>query len=365
MKIGIDCRMWNQTGIGRHIRSIVGEIAKKDRHNTYVLFFLRADIDSVEFPSNFKKVCADIQWHTFSEQLVLPFIFLKENLDLLHVPHFNVPILYPRKFVATIHDLTILRVKTGRATTLPYPLYFAKRLAFRLNLFSTVKRACKICTVSEFVRQDIVNTFGVKSEKITTTPNAVTPDFLKEPSEQAIEKYMVRRPYLFYVGNAHPHKNLEKLIAAFEIVSREIPDLTLVLAGGKKFFYERLENEVQNEKIQFIGFVDDEDLPSLYYFSEAFVNASMYEGFGIQILEAFVCGTKVICSNATSLPEVGGDAAYYFDPRDKEDMAKNIVFALQDDDISRKEKGYEILKKYSWESSAEKVLKVYENCHSL
>ncbi|MFA6981943.1 MAG: glycosyltransferase family 1 protein [Patescibacteria group bacterium] len=365
MKIGIDCRMWNQTGIGRHIRCIVDELSRMDSANEYVLFFLKEDINSVELPDNFRKVCANIRWHTFSEQLILPFIYLRERLDILHVPHFNVPVLYPKRFVATIHDLTILRVKTGRATTLPYPIYFLKRLAFKLNLISTVKRACKIFTVSDFVRKDIQNTFGISSDKIILTPNAVDPNFVIRSDEEVLSRYGIKRPYIFYVGNAHPHKNLETLISAFEIISHRIEDLELVLAGGKRFFYERLEKECSNKKVKFIGFVEDVDLPALYHFSEAFVNPSMYEGFGIQILEAFACGTKVICSNTTSLPEVGADVAYYFDPRDKEDMAMRIIQALDDKDTSRRERGFGIVKTYSWESSARKILGTYENCHSL
>ena len=126
MRIGIDCRMWNTT-TGRYVREIVNQIVKLDSENEYVLFFLDKDFDNVHFPKNFKKVRADITWHSFAEQLVLPFIFLREKLDLLHIPHFNLPILYPKKFVVTIHDLTILRVNTGRASTRNYLFYQVKR----------------------------------------------------------------------------------------------------------------------------------------------------------------------------------------------------------------------------------------------
>jgi glycosyltransferase involved in cell wall biosynthesis len=366
-KIGIDCRMWDETGIGRYIRNIVTRIAAEDSHNHYVLFFLPKDLGSQEFPSNFTKVGVDIRWHSFSEQIVLPWIYLKNNLDLLFVPHFNAPVLYPKKFVATIHDLTILRVRTGRATTLPYPIYLFKRLAFRLNVFNTVHRATALFTVSNFVKEDLIKTFNLNHAKknIAITPNAAAAHFNFSPktnSRTVLEKYSMKgsSPYIFYVGNAHPHKNLERLVEAFDLINNKRPDLYLVLGGKKEFFYERLERESAEkfphlkEKIIFPGFIDDADLPSLYTQAAVFANPSLYEGFGIQLLEAFSCGTKVACSNTTSLPEVGGDLPFYFDPRDPADMADSLLKALETDidpEILRARAG-----SYSWDDSARKIL---------
>lgn len=360
-RIGIDCRMWDETGIGRYIRNIVTQISQIDKETDYVLFFLPKNENAQEFPPNFRKVLVDIRWHTLAEQLKLPLVYWKEKLDLLFVPHFNVPILYPGKFVATIHDLTILRVKTGRATTLPYPLYLLKRIAFKMNVLSTVHRAKTIFTVSEFVRRDLVSSFGIENKEVILTPCATSEVFhpiAEDLAAPVLKKYAVNKPYLFYVGNAHPHKNLETLLKAFEIVSKEAPDLTLVLGGKKEFFYERLQNELDGnplkDKILFIGFIEDEDLPALYSQAEAFVNPSLYEGFGIQILEAFACGTKVICSNTTSLPEIGGDAAFYFDPRNSLNMAQKILKGLKiPHDIKA---GFSQAQRFSWERSAREIL---------
>jgi len=357
--------MWNETGVGRHVRNLVRRIAEKDTKNEYVLFFY--EIPQTYFPKNFKIAETPIRWHTFKEQFVLPFIFLKENLDLLHVPHFNVPVLYPKKFLVTVHDLTLLRVKTGRATTLPYFYYLIKHFAFKIVLFSAVKRAQKIFTVTQFVKKDIIDTFGVPENKILLTPNAVSEKFKPSSEEQiftVLKKYNIKRPYLFYIGNAHPHKNLERLIQAFQNVAQKHPDLSLVLAGKKYFFYERLEKEVQESpivsKLNFVGFVADEDLPALYSGAEAFVNPSLYEGFGIQLLESFACGTKVVCSNATSLPEVGKDAAIYFNPVDVVDIANKIMICLEKTDSSKIDLGYARVKAYSWEDSVAVVLQVYD-----
>lgn len=363
MRIGIDARFWSQTGIGRYIREIVGELAKLDAQNDYVIFLMEDDFNSVSLPSNFKKIKTSIHWHSFSEQLILPILYLKENLNLLFVPHFNVPIFYPRKFVTTIHDLTVLRVRTGRVTTLPYPIYGVKYLAASLAHFVAIKRSQKIFTVSEFVKNDIIKTFRVESKKILLTPNSVDAKFYRRSDDEVKEvlaKYGICKPYLFYVGNGYPHKNLERLTAAFKLVISDFPALMLVLGGKKNFFYDRLEREseilVKSGRLIYPGFVADADLPALYSGAEAFVNPSLYEGFGIQTLEAFACGCKVICSNATSLPEIGGDLASYFDPNDIENMADVIKKALVEVLPDFAPRANEHATQFSWKASAQTIL---------
>lgn len=367
MRIGIDCRMWNTT-TGRYVREIVTRIVEIDTQNEYVLFFLKEDLNKVKFSSNIKLVEADIMWHSYAEQLLLPLIFLREKLDLLHIPHFNIPILYPKKFIVTIHDLTILRVKTGRASTHAYWYYLIKRFGFKLALLVAIFRSYKILTVSNFVKEDIVKTFKVKPSKIIVAPNACSESFYKKTETEifpVIAKYKIKAPYILYVGNAHPHKNVESLIEAFKIVHEKNPDLQLVLGGKKYFFYERIEDSYSKdaiyEHLNFTGFIDDTDLPYLYSGAKLFVNPSLYEGFGLQLLEAFSCGTKVACSNTTSLPEVGGNAAYYFNPRSISDMAKVILQALNENSEDRVLKGYERVKSYSWRASAKLILDLYNS----
>jgi glycosyltransferase involved in cell wall biosynthesis len=358
-RIGIDCRLWDETGIGRYIRNIVDNIAKTDTQNEYVLFVLSKDFDQINLPSNFKKVRTDIRWYTLKEQLVLPFILYKQKLDILWVPNLNVPVLYLKRFAVTIHDLTVVKIKTGKASAHFYPLYLLKRFAVWLPLYFSARFARAIFTVSEYVRSDLTETLNIDEEKVFVTPCAVDSKFKKEPLGKITEvctKYRVSDPYLFYVGNAHPHKNIGNLIKAFEIVKKDFPNMQLVLGGDKKFFYERIEQGIKDteiaKSIRFIGYVDDYDLPALYSGAEAFVNASLYEGFGIQILEAFACETKVVCSNTTSLPEVGGNIAYYFNPRDINNMAKSIVTCLNDSSGQRISAGLARVKDFSWERSA-------------
>ena len=368
MRIGIDCRLWSTT-TGRHIRENVKQLAKIDRSNEYVLFFLPEDLHKFDGPDNFKKVEVNIHWHTLEEQLKMPFILLKQNLDLVHIPYYNVPVFYPKKFVVTIHDLTILKVNTGRASTRPKLFYKFKKLGFRIAIWFAAYRSKKIFTVSEFVKQDIVKYFNVNKDKIVVTYNGAAESLFKPASSEeiseALDEYSIKEPYLFYVGNAHPHKNVESLIKAFGKVIEGQPNLNLVIGGKKDYFVKRLIKEFKDKpyfnKIIFTGFIDDKYLPAVYSGAEAFVFPSFSEGFGLMILEAFSCGTKVICSNVTSLPEIGGDAAYYFNPEDTDDMAESIIKALGDNSEEKTKLGFERAKKFTWEDSAKKILDTYNS----
>jgi len=164
MKIGIDARLINETGVGRYIQNLIYELEKIDTTNTYVLFLRKNAFDS--FQTRFEKRLADVPWHSISEQLFMPAIFSREKLDLLHVPYFNVPIFYFGKFIVTIHDLTILHFDTGKATTLPYVLYKLKRFAYYLLLLKALHWSEKIIAVSQSTKQEILDHFDVLSTQI-------------------------------------------------------------------------------------------------------------------------------------------------------------------------------------------------------
>ncbi|MFH1295074.1 MAG: glycosyltransferase family 1 protein [bacterium] len=368
MTIGVDARFWSQTGVGRYIRELIKELAKQDQKNSYVLFLTPADFNTVSLPANFQKVCTAIRWHTVAEQLILPIHYLWANLDVLLVPNFNVPLLYPKKLVTTVHDLTLLRTRTGRSTRLPYPVYLIKYLAGCLVHFAAVKKSSKIFTVSQYVKTDLVKTFGLKPEKIILTPNAVVGSFMRcseEKTREVLRKYGIDQPYLFYVGNACLHKNLWRLVKAFELLSRTEPELLLVLGGKMDFNYERLAKQFSGlacaQRIRLTGFLPDADLPGFYSGAGLYVNPSLYEGFGIQVLEAFACGCKVACANSTSLPEVGGALAAYFDPNDEQDMAAVIKRTLHETAPDFAAKAQKHVRQYSWSTSAQTVLQTLQS----
>ena len=171
MKIGIDGRLINETGVGRYIRNLIRELARIDKTNNYVVFVL----DNSWVPPNerWEKRIIDVRWHSVAEQLIIPWVLMKEHLDLVHIPYFNVPIFYPGKFIVTIHDLTILHFDTGKATTLPIFFYKVRRLGYYLALTVGLRRAQKIIAVSKTTKQEIVDHFQIDPNKILVTYEGV------------------------------------------------------------------------------------------------------------------------------------------------------------------------------------------------
>jgi len=185
----------------------------------------------------------------------------------------------------------------------------------------------------------------------------------KEDSKKVLNKFKIRKPFVFYVGNAHPHKNVEGLIKVFRQLRDKYKNLLLVLSGYDHFFWQRLKKENQHEGIIYTGFVTDEELVALYKGAEVFVMPSFEEGFGIPILEAMACSCPVASSNTASLPEVGGDACLYFDPASVDDMSGKISKVLDDEKLRQTlvEKGLKRYKEFSWQKLARETLGVYNS----
>lgn len=165
MKIGIDARLIDETGVGRYIRNLIREIALIDTRNTYVVF-VRRDGDFDPPNSRWQKRIIDVPWHSFREQFYMPRILNREHLDFLHVPYFNVPLFYFGKFIVTIHDLTILHFDTGKASTLPYVFYKIRRLGYYISLLKAMFWSEKVIAVSQTTRQEILDHFDVPGEHI-------------------------------------------------------------------------------------------------------------------------------------------------------------------------------------------------------
>lgn len=379
LRIGIDCRFWKEQGHGRYVRNLVTELQAVDRRNEYIIFLLQKDFDSVSFlASNFTKVVADVRWYTFAEQTRLLKIYNEQNLDLLHVPHFNVPLLYRKPFIVTIHDLTITHFASLRSTTLPWFLWKIKRFGYHLVLWVAITRARKILTVSNFVKQEILKNYGnIPETKVSVTLEAVEQEFMARAvvlrnEDTFIAKTKARhgitKQYLLYVGNAHPHKNIERLLRVFSQVQAKLEgNIQLVIVGKEDFFLERVKAEAKAQNLEqnviFTGFVPDDELVALLKGAAAFVFPSLAEGFGIPPLEAMAVGTPVIASNATSLPEVCGDAAYYINPTDEDDMARKIMDVLTQAELrlTLMQNGYERVKAFSWQRLANETLREYEH----
>jgi len=396
MRIGIDARFFGpkQKGLGRYVQRLIEELTEFSIFNfqfsnyKFVIFLRKENFNDFQ-PSNpnFKKVLADWRWYTIAEQLFMPFIIRREKVDLMHFPHFNVPVFCPTKFVVTIHDLVLKKFPTKRATTLNPPIYKIKELGYKVVLNWAVKRAQKIITPSNFTKNEILSYFKIKPEKIEVIyegapqPNFVLQNLageIRNPKSEILKKYNIEKPYILYVGNAYPHKNLEGLLRAYSLICANKDanmceyegDVQLVLVGEMDYFYKRLKqltiqqfnNLTTGKQVVFTGFVSDDELPELYKNAVLYVSPAFSEGFGLPALEAMNYGLPVAASGTGAQPEILGKAALYFKPEDIEDMAEKMSILLKNKN-QRKDlivRGYEQIKKYSWQKMAEEILKLYK-----
>lgn len=367
--IGIDARMcgYYQTGIGNYIRHLLEFVLANDEDSRYVIFLMPEEFDKFEVPSErVRKVKTDCKWYGWKEQLIFPFQLYRENLDLMHFTHFNSPILYFKKSIVTIHDITPYFFPGHKMKSL------TRRLAFRLVFYSSVKKAKKIIAVSNSTRNDIVKYFKIDQQKIKVIYEGIDKQFRIIDDQHALDdlkkKYHLEKPFLFYTGVWRNHKNLVGLIKAFKIVKEKYElDIDLVLGGKEDPYYPQVRQTWEKlglkKNIIPVGFIDQKELPIFYNAASAFIIPSFYEGFGLIGLEAFACGTPVISSNRTSLPEILGPAAVYFDPYDPQDIAEKINLVFSDKKMYNelREKGIEQIKRYDWNSMGRDTLDLYKN----
>lgn len=361
MRIGIDGRLWNETGVGRYVRSLFKYLSELDKTNEYIWFLGRKEFDALEMPSpKWKKALADVHWHTLAEQLILPLIFLREDLDLLHFPYFTFPILYPKRFVVTIHDLIFDHYKTGKTSTLPPWFYALKKFGYHLVNWVSVHRAAKIFTLSQDAKNELVDHYKANPGKVVVTYESGALEDAKIKSNRPKQF----QPYILYVGNAHPHKNVEALIQAVKIIHGTDPKLKLVLVGNDNFFYPRLP---KSKCVELIGAVPNTEIAAWYHFASALVTASKMEGFGIPPLEAMSMGCPAIVSDIPVFHEVYDDAAVYFNQNDPRDIARVILTTLADKKLVEVQvaKGHRQAAKYSWRRTVEQTHRIYESCLSL
>ena len=312
------------------------------------------------------------------EQVAIPFPRLWTHLrlsremaqrppDLLFVPSHVLPLIHPRRNVVTVHDLGYHYYP--QAHTLFQNLYL--RWSTRFN----ARTADRVLADSIATRDDLVHYYRIPQEKIVVVypgrDETMAPETDPQRLEEVRARYGLSDRYLLYVGTLHPRKNLVRLVQAFaglrDAAVSDLGDLQLVLAGQKGWLYEEIFAEVrrqgQQERVVLTGYVPDDDLPLLLGGALAFVFPSLYEGFGLPVLEAMACGTPVVCSNTSSLPEVAGDAALLVDPLDVSDMTAAMVRLLTDGDLRQSliESGFQRVQQFSWRRCARETLRVLED----
>lgn len=363
MRIGIDARMFGAKtggGIGRYVEQLVSGLQEIDTQNQYVIFLKPENAEACRLTNpRFEKRVIPIRWYTIKEQIRLGPMMDREQLDLIHFPHWNVPMTLKTKFIVTVHDLILLEEPLSTKATTRHPLvYLLKYALYRKVIARTIRRAEKIIAVSKYTKTAILRFFPkTKEEKIHVIYEGV----VKLP-ETASPTAPMQNPFLLYVGSAYPHKNLQFLIRAFKKIHATRPDLSLVLAGHDDVFYARLQKETRDDHIQFFLDPSDADLSSLYQNASAFVFPSKTEGFGLPPLEAMAFNLPVVCSNGGSLPEIVGNAALFFDPKNESDLISQIKIALSDEHVRQRlvEEGRRQRAKYSWSTMVQETKDLFE-----
>jgi glycosyltransferase involved in cell wall biosynthesis len=366
MRIAIDARKLHDFGIGTYIRNLVQALSTLDPATEYVLFARPGDLQELAATgANVRGVAETARPYSLGEQLRLPLAVRRARVDLFHAPHYVLPPLVPGRAVVTIHDCIHLR----------FPQYLPSRAAWlyaHMMIRVAARRATRILTVSEASKRDILHYTGVRDEKVVVVHNGIDARFTTAPDEEALDRVRLRfdlsHPFVLYVGNVKPHKNLERLIDAFALARVGAPDdLKLVVIGDEISKYPGLRQSVHRHRldkhVRFFGFQPAATLVAFYRLARAFVFPSLYEGFGLPPLEAMANQTPVVTSNVSSLPEVVGDAALLVDPYDSQSIAEGIRRAVTDEPLRREliARGQRRVQAFSWQEAATRTLQVYRD----
>lgn len=348
-----------RTSTGRYVERLLHYLQKIDNSHKYKVLLYPKDFDSWRPTNkNFSKVACPYKEFTFAEQIGLLRQLNKLKGDLVHFDMVQQPILYRGKVVTTMNDLTTVRFRNPAKNWLVFTI---KQWVYKWVNVIVARKSKAVLTFTQFVKDDVAKFARINSRKITVTNLAA--DKIEEPAKPVEE--LQDKPFIMYVGQPGPHKNLPRLIEAFELLRQDNPALWLVLAGKKHVLYKRIERDVREKGLQhvlFTGFVEESELRWLYENTSAYIFPSLSEGFGLPGLEAMVHGAPVIYSNATCLPEVYGEAAVYFDPLDVKDMAGRITEVLNNEKLRGRlvASGKKQASKYSWQKLAEQTLTVYK-----
>jgi glycosyltransferase involved in cell wall biosynthesis len=365
MRIAIDARKLHDFGIGTYIRNVLLGLARLDHDTEYIVLCRPVDADRVgELGANFRAVPEGARPYSLAEQVTIPLSLVRERAHLFHEPHYVLPPATRCRSVVTIHDCIHLM----------FPQYLPGRTAHayaRLSMWSAARKSDRILTVSEASKRDILRFFDIPADKVAVIYNAIDERFLAPADDARMDairqRYQLDHPFLLYVGNIKPHKNLERLIEAFQMVRRgELEHIKLLIIGDEISKYATLRRAVHRYKlhkhVRFFGFVPDATLAILYRLARVFVFPSLYEGFGLPPLEAMASGTPVITSNVSSLPEVVGDAAMLIDPYQPDAIAGAMRRVLQDERLrdDMRERGLARVREFSWGRSVKRVREIYD-----
>ena len=357
----------NRAGAGNYIFNLVRALAKVDMENEYIVFAKPEHIAefSISQP-NFRFLASSrvqrrpirLVW----EQLVLPRLVQRYQVEVLHSPHYTIPVCNSSHSVVTFCDLTFFLYPEMHGVT--------KRFFFQQMMRVSSGRADRIITISESTRLDLLRLLRVTPDKVyailLAAGDNIRPVNDHTKAARICSRYGLQAgEFILYVGVLEPRKNVPTLLHAYrDLVDRGLQE-RLAIVGKQGWMFENIFATVQTLKLEdrvvFTGYVPDEDLPYLYNGARLFVYPSLYEGFGLPVLEAMTCGTPVITSNVSSMPEIIGDAGLLVDPHDPKQLAQAIECLIADNDLRQtlRERGLQRAAQFSWEKTARETLKVY------
>lgn len=368
MRIAIDTTAMpvQRVGAGNYILNLACKIVENIGQNECVIFTnARAmhDFMAIKSRATFISLTGNSRFQRILwEQFRLPALVRSNRVDLLHSPHYTVPLVLDCKSVVTFHDMTFFIYPQMHKTY--------KNIFFRTMMRLSAKRADAIIADSESTRQDILRILKIAPSRVTVVPLGVLPNYRPVLQTQMIEvirhKYKLPERVILYVGVLEPRKNLLMLVRAFKkLVHRGLPH-SLAIVGRKGWMYEELFRSITRLELQdriiFTGYVPEEELPLFYNIADVFVYPSVYEGFGLPVLEAMACGTPVVTSNVSSMPEIVGETGILVNPFDEQELANAIERVVTDPALSSelRHKGLMRASQFTWEQTALNTIAVYE-----
>ncbi len=373
-RIGIDARFYGKAGPGRYTKNIIKHLEKVDNVNSYFILLKKDNFeDYIPSNPNFTKVLADYPWYSWAEQTSFLFKILSLNLDLYYVPHFNIPVLYPKKIVTAIPDMIMHTFSTEKGTTLWKPYFKFKKLVYKLVFKWSVIRSFRVIVPSNEVFRDFKSVYPeIPDKKFVVATEGIDPELMNikmENSKEVLEKYGIKKPFLLYLSSMYEHKNVPRLLEAFKMLLEKYKfDGSLVLVGKRDKFSERIQKLAEEmglgDRVLMPGmdtFVSDAETVALRKEAEAYVFPALKEGFSLTPLEAQFYGLACVISDIACHKEVYEDSVLYFDPYNVEDIAQKINEILTNENLKKEivKKGFERTKIYNWTHTAEKTLEVF------
>ncbi len=370
LRIVFDARKIRDFGVGTYTRNLLAGLARVDTVDRYTVVVSPPDASELpELPANFEITPFETPGRLPGPGVAYAAFLRRCRADLYHIPLNSVPFWMPKPYVVTVHDISTLLFVGSRDWRQDWHLYRLRR---------GLERADSVISVSEATRRDVQNTLGIPVERTKLIYNAPDPVFTApsrglelDETYRTMERYQINYPFILYAGNIRPQKNIPRLVEAFAVLRGELArhpiysDLRLIIIGDEISKYPAVRQAVIRSRVEhavrFLGFVPIQTLRMFYKAAAAFAFPSLYEGFGLPPLEAMACGTPVVCSNVSSLPEVVGDAAVLVNPENVFDIARGLRDALLDEEarVNCVARGYEQLKRFSWLRAAEQVLETY------